>query len=109
MSYSGEKFWIISSFLNLSSLIAICPSRLIPLEEYDRLYNELKSKYVEQLIKTDAWSTESTDPEKFIHEDIGIAVYLILLWKSSNLPLPNSFADIGCGNGLLVHILTQVN
>jgi len=37
--------------------------RLIPLEEYDRLYNKLKSKYTKQLIQSNAWSTESTDPE----------------------------------------------
>ena len=81
--------------------------RLVSLKEYDRLYNELKIKYVKKLVDSNAWSTESTDPEKFIHEDIGIAVYLILIWKSSGTSAPISFADIGCGNGLLVYILVS--
>ena len=79
--------------------------RLVSLKEYDRLYNELKIKYVKKLLDSNAWSTESTDPEKFIHEDIGIAVYLLLMWKSSGSSSPIRFADIGCGNGLLVYIL----
>ena len=53
--------------------------RLVSLEAYDNLYNKIKSKYVKTLLEANVWSTESTDPEKFIHEDIGIAVYLMLL------------------------------
>ena len=79
--------------------------RLVSLEEYDTMYNKLKLKYIKKLLDSKAWSTESTDPEKFIHEDIGIAVYLLLLWKTAKKQI--SFADIGCGNGLLVYILTQ--
>ena len=87
--------------------IASNPSlRLVSLKEYDRLYNELKNKYVTKLLKSNAWSTESTDPEKFIHEDIGIAAYLIMVWRSETSK-PLSFADIGCGNGLLVYILVS--
>lgn len=47
--------------------------------------------------------TESTDPSKFVYEDIGIAAYLSLLWGNKKV----NFVDLGCGNGLLVHILTQ--
>jgi len=47
--------------------------------------------------------TESTDPLKFIYEDIAIATYLSLLWADNKM----NFVDLGCGNGLLVHILTQ--
>lgn len=80
--------------------------RLVSLKDYDILYNELKSKYVKKLVESNAWSTESTDPEKFIHEDIGIAAYLILVWKCK-LAKTISFVDIGCGNGLLVYILVS--
>jgi tRNASer (uridine44-2'-O)-methyltransferase len=49
--------------------------------------------------------TESTDPEKFVHEDVAIATYLILLWEEeSEKP---TFIDLGCGNGLLVYILNR--
>ena len=80
--------------------------RLVSLEEYDTLYTQIKAKYVKPLLESNAWGTESTDPDKFIHEDVGIAVYLMLLWKNSSKN-PIKFADIGCGNGLLVYILTQ--
>lgn len=48
---------------------------------------------------------ESTDPMKFVYEDVAIATYLLLLWESYNEP--QFFADVGCGNGLLVYILTM--
>ena len=60
---------------------------------------------------------ESTDPVKFVHEDIAIAAYLITLWRGADevphkrgtaaLPQKPSFVDLGCGNGLLVDILTR--
>ena len=94
-----------TSGTNISS--APSPSlRLVSLEAYDNLYNQIKLKYVKPLLDANVWSTESTDPEKFIHEDIGIAVYLMLLWNEST-KCPITFADVGCGNGLLVYILTQ--
>ena len=58
--------------------------RLVSLEEYDTLYTQIKAKYVKPLLESNAWATESTDPDKFIHEDVGIAVYLMLLWKHSS-------------------------
>ena len=52
---------------------------------------------------------ESTDPEKFVHEDVAIATYLILLWEEEMEACQRStkprFLDLGCGNGLLVYIL----
>ncbi|XP_026680028.1 uncharacterized protein LOC103510060 [Diaphorina citri] len=42
---------------------------------------------------------EVTDPNKFVYEDIAIATYLF--------SVPTSFVDLGCGNGLLVHILNS--
>ncbi|KAG8231271.1 hypothetical protein J437_LFUL011125 [Ladona fulva] len=82
--------------------------RLIPIDEYNSLYQSLKAKYASPLIKM--WP-ESTDPKKFIHEDLGIAAYLLLLWKSerqqSKSEKMQTFVDVGCGNGLLVYILNE--
>lgn len=78
---------------------------LISSELYNEVYAELKEKYGKKL--EESWE-ESTDPKKFIYEDIAIASYLISLWKNDrkgdNL---QSFCDLGCGNGLLVFILSQ--
>ncbi|XP_016950015.2 probable tRNA (uracil-O(2)-)-methyltransferase [Drosophila biarmipes] len=76
--------------------------RLVSLEQYNDLYKELKRKHSQHLI--DLWKTaqESTDPLKFIYEDLAIAAYLICVWRSTT---PDAFADLGCGNGLLVHVL----
>nr|CAG4646338.1 EOG090X07W1 [Macrothrix elegans] len=84
--------------------------RLVSMEEYNTLYRELKSKYVPGIAKV--WP-ECTDPEKFIHEDIAIATYLILVWRKEHEKLnldssyKQSFLDIGCGNGLLVYLLNS--
>ncbi|XP_026555792.1 probable tRNA (uracil-O(2)-)-methyltransferase isoform X2 [Pseudonaja textilis] len=52
---------------------------------------------------------EVTDPEKFVYEDVAIATYLLVLWEDERarrgLSEKQSFLDLGCGNGLLVHIL----
>nr|XP_031835709.1 probable tRNA (uracil-O(2)-)-methyltransferase [Nomia melanderi]XP_031835710.1 probable tRNA (uracil-O(2)-)-methyltransferase [Nomia melanderi]XP_031835711.1 probable tRNA (uracil-O(2)-)-methyltransferase [Nomia melanderi]XP_031835712.1 probable tRNA (uracil-O(2)-)-methyltransferase [Nomia melanderi]XP_031835714.1 probable tRNA (uracil-O(2)-)-methyltransferase [Nomia melanderi]XP_031835715.1 probable tRNA (uracil-O(2)-)-methyltransferase [Nomia melanderi]XP_031835716.1 probable tRNA (uraci len=79
---------------------------LISAERYATLYWELKEKYSTELIKN--WP-ENTDPLKFVYEDIAIATYLLLLWEKERLERGTqnlqSFVDLGCGNGLLVHIL----
>lgn len=66
-------------------------------------YITLKKKYSKTLV--DNW-VESTDPRKHVFEDIAIAAFLIELWskiyKDKN---EFEFRDLGCGNGLLVHIL----
>ncbi|XP_063690199.1 probable tRNA (uracil-O(2)-)-methyltransferase [Bolinopsis microptera] len=80
---------------------AVCP------KQYYLTYNHLKEKYAQDIF--DAWDMQ-TDPSKFIHEDIGIASYLICLWKSryaDNAQDYVKFVDIGCGNGLLVYLLNQ--
>nr|CAG4638521.1 EOG090X07W1 [Cyclestheria hislopi] len=82
--------------------------KLVSLDRYNGLYQELKGKYVKRI--SEIWP-ECTDPQKFIHEDVAIAAYLMSLWEEERqkLALPDtfrqSFLDIGCGNGLLVYLL----
>ncbi|XP_070503715.1 probable tRNA (uracil-O(2)-)-methyltransferase [Chironomus tepperi] len=76
---------------------------LINDEEYSSLYAELKEKYGRKF--EEIWTEEVTDPKKYIYEDIAIAAYLITFWKSHTERKP-SFIDLGCGNGLLVAILS---
>ena len=59
-----------------------------------REYSRLKSKYAGDLVSN--WR-EASDPEKSVHEDIGIAAYLTCLWRGQK----KTFVDLGCGNGLL--------
>ncbi|KAJ7265456.1 hypothetical protein B0H12DRAFT_1201063 [Mycena haematopus] len=90
---------------------------LVPREPYQDLYLVMRERF-KGLV--DTW-VESTDPLKHVFEDIGIATFLILLWKdtyplrpASDVPpdepwrgwgRPVGFLDFGCGNGLLTHIL----
>lgn len=80
---------------------------LLPVEKYSVTYQQLKEKY-KAMVKV--WP-EVTDPEKFVYEDVAIATYLLVLWAEEraekNLAARQSFVDLGCGNGLLVHILTN--
>ncbi|CAH2086191.1 unnamed protein product [Euphydryas editha] len=75
---------------------------LVSNENYYTKYNDLKLKYGKEMVKI--WP-ESTDPTKFVYEDVAIATYLLLLWQYDTKP--QTFVDIGCGNGLLVYILTM--
>ena len=99
LKWSSEK---LSDQALLSSSL-----KLVSIDEYVKLYNELKDKYFDAIAQ--AWDSESTNAEKFIHEDLGIATYLLLIWKKYDYPQSQSkgFVDLGCGNGLLVHLLTQ--
>ncbi|XP_054247533.1 probable tRNA (uracil-O(2)-)-methyltransferase [Indicator indicator] len=80
---------------------------LISVTKYSQVYQELKEKY-KAMVKV--WP-EVTDPEKFVYEDVAIATYLLVLWeeerKEKGLMKKQSFVDLGCGNGLLVHILNN--
>ncbi|CAD1471182.1 unnamed protein product [Heterotrigona itama] len=79
---------------------------LVSAEKYADLYCKLKEKYGKKLIEN--WP-ESTDPMKFVYEDVAIAAYLLLLWEKERFETGTNnlqtFIDLGCGNGLLVHIL----
>ncbi|XP_023321069.1 probable tRNA (uracil-O(2)-)-methyltransferase [Eurytemora carolleeae] len=87
--------WLQDTLSNLQPSL-----RLVDLEEYCREYSRLKSKYAGDLISN--WK-ETSDAEKSIHEDIGIAAYLTCIWGQKKI----SFVDLGCGNGLLVYILNS--
>lgn len=78
---------------------------VIPRERFQDRHVDLKGRYAKKLL--DSWA-EQTDPRKHVFEDIAIAAFLIELWadmyKDGSFP---GFVDIGCGNGLLVHILRE--
>jgi tRNASer (uridine44-2'-O)-methyltransferase len=38
---------------------------------------------------------------------VAIATYILLLWEKDEVPQKKTFVDLGCGNGLLVYILTK--
>ncbi|KAI0815244.1 DUF1613-domain-containing protein [Irpex lacteus] len=100
--------------------------RLVPREIYQDVYLLMRERHGHLV---NEWH-ESTDPLKHVFEDVGIATYLMLLWKdvygpTSQVPTngilslqtgseppwtswprpPGGFVDLGCGNGLLTHIL----
>ncbi|KAG5446611.1 tRNA methyltransferase 44 [Clonorchis sinensis] len=74
---------------------------LIDVAEYQCMYNKLKNTYAKGIVQ---YWCERTDPLKFTYEDLGIAAYLICLWKGTEKKSIH-FVDVGCGNGLLVSIL----
>ncbi|XP_044151759.1 probable tRNA (uracil-O(2)-)-methyltransferase isoform X2 [Bufo gargarizans] len=80
---------------------------LIAVDKYSKRYQSLKEKY-RDMVKV--WP-EVTDPEKFVYEDVAIATYLLVLWEEERSQRQStekqSFVDLGCGNGLLVHILSN--
>lgn len=89
--------------------------QIIPQRRYQDTYTRLKTAYGRKL--SEQW-VEVTDPGKHVFEDIGIAAFLIELWRelyslpgavvsqaeADKMPFPG-FVDIGCGNGVLTYIL----
>ncbi|KAF4583116.1 tRNA (Uracil-O(2)-)-methyltransferase [Ophiocordyceps camponoti-floridani] len=91
--------------------------RVVPQPRLQNRYAALKDKYARRLVNE--WA-ESTDPIKHVFEDLAIAAFLIELWadmypdddndqSTGDVPPRRfpGFVDIGCGNGLLVHLLNQ--
>ncbi|GAM82329.1 hypothetical protein ANO11243_003080 [Dothideomycetidae sp. 11243] len=91
--------------------------RVVPQRKFQDTYARLKEVYAKQIINN--WR-EQTDPGKHVFEDLAITAFLIELWRgmydivpacerlsdaSSTLIHFPGFVDIGCGNGLLVHLL----
>ncbi|KAG9239490.1 hypothetical protein BJ875DRAFT_448220 [Amylocarpus encephaloides] len=78
---------------------------IIPQARTQNTYARLKAKYARVLCQT--W-VETTDPTKHVFEDLAIAAFLIELWADVyENQIFSGFVDIGCGNGLLVHILVE--
>lgn len=76
-------------------------------QAFQDTYISLKKKYLAALVSE--WC-ESTDPKKHVFEDLAIAAFLIEFWallKAFSDKSKFEFRDLGCGNGLLVHILIQ--
>ncbi|GBL72225.1 putative tRNA (uracil-O(2)-)-methyltransferase [Araneus ventricosus] len=88
----------------------VIPSiKLLSAKDYNVNLHYLKSKYAEKFVKI--WPEyNNTDPTKYVYEDIAIAAYLITLWNREReelqLSRKQTFIDLGCGNGLLAHILS---
>jgi tRNASer (uridine44-2'-O)-methyltransferase len=96
---------------------------IVPQVAFQNTYTRLKATYAKVLIND--W-VEQTDPAKHVFEDLGIAAFLIELWKemytfpsatekpegeqeaagNKKPPFPG-FIDIGCGNGVLTSVLIQ--
>ncbi|KAI9701215.1 MAG: tRNA(Ser) Um(44) 2'-O-methyltransferase [Candelina mexicana] len=96
---------------------------IIPQRRFQDTYARLKARHAKRLI--DNW-IECTDPAKHVFEDLGIASFLIELWrdmyyitnrndeqegedeaKSHTKTKFQGFVDTGCGNGVLVDILIR--
>lgn len=71
---------------------------------FQNRYISLKNKYSLKLVES--WC-ESTDPRKHVFEDLAIAAFLIEYWNKVYKSCDFEFRDLGCGNGLLVYILTM--
>jgi tRNASer (uridine44-2'-O)-methyltransferase len=95
---------------------------MVPKDLYLRTYARMKETHAQKWVKS--WP-ERTDPTKFVFEDIAIAAWLVALWElerdSTAITDVNAagsgpdkatrrkqtFVDLGCGNGLLTHILNE--
>lgn len=75
---------------------------VVPRVAFQNRYIALKKKYSGVLVA--GW-VESTDPKKHVFEDLAVAAFLIELWRQRYPDNNFEFRDLGCGNGLLVHIL----
>lgn len=75
---------------------------VVPRVAFQNRYIALKKKYSGPLVAN--W-VESTDPKKHVFEDLAVAAFLIELWNLRYKDKDFEFRDLGCGNGLLVHIL----
>ncbi|EFX03196.1 duf1613 domain containing protein [Grosmannia clavigera kw1407] len=94
--------------------------RLVTQARVQDRYTYLKEKHARRLV--DSWQ-ETTDPAKHVFEDLAISAFLMELWAdmygddstddtttAATATVPAKFpgfVDIGCGNGLLVHLLNE--
>ncbi|CAI4224685.1 unnamed protein product [Auanema sp. JU1783] len=99
-AYPRLKKWLDSLKLDKESTNS---NRLLSAENYWFTYKKMKDERGKDIVKN--W-TEKTQAEKFVYEDCGIASYILETWKRLGSS-PRLFADLGCGNGLLVHLLNK--
>lgn len=94
--------------------------QIISQQRVQDTYTDLKKRHAKRLC--DNW-IEQTEPSKHVFEDLGIAAFLMELWRDmyklpaqlvpkggsmqENLPEFPGFVDIGCGNGVLVDVLNR--
>jgi hypothetical protein len=67
---------------------------LVPEEEYRLQYNCLKDRYGRMWVES--WP-EQTDPQKFVYEEIGIAAYLLCVWRLERAADPDKWRDPATG------------
>ncbi|BFZ64245.1 tRNA(Ser) Um(44) 2'-O-methyltransferase [Saitoella coloradoensis] len=84
---------------------------LVPRSLFQDTYLTLKSRHAKHLFEN--W-VERTDPKKHVFEDLGIAAFLGGLWTEiygrgdvERAKGRVRFVDVGCGNGVLTHILLE--
>jgi hypothetical protein len=82
--------------------------QLFPKDVYQATYSRLKEKYRDW---TKRWQSRKLT-DKYVHEDLGIAAYFLCLAEDQRkrtgiTAAEQTFVDLGCGNGLLVNILTE--
>ncbi|CAD6572242.1 MAG: tRNA(Ser) Um(44) 2'-O-methyltransferase [Alectoria sarmentosa] len=95
--------------------------QIVSQQRVQNTYTELKQRHAQRLC--DHW-VEKTEPSKHVFEDLGIAAFLIELWKdmydtkedlvdqdrdghTQKCGAFPGFVDIGCGNGVLVDTLLR--
>ena len=95
--------------------------QMISQQRVQDTYTELKRRHAKRLC--DKW-VEKTEPSKHVFEDLGIAAFLVELWKDMYKDAGHEqgkekrgdedgkdrfpgFVDIGCGNGVLVDVLLR--
>lgn len=83
---------------------------LVQARKYSEILYNLKTKYAKKFIEI--WPKYSnTDPKKHVFEDISIAAYMLTFWEQERIEKKlmekQTFIDLGCGNGLLDHILSS--
>ncbi|KAL1486612.1 hypothetical protein MTO96_031316, partial [Rhipicephalus appendiculatus] len=97
--------WACSEPMTKGKQLVVPSLSQVPIEKYNTMYFNLKKKYGKHLCKI--WP-ETTDPLKYVYEDIAIASYLLAVWdeeKQNGRDEAPTFIDVGCGNGLLVYLL----
>lgn len=103
----------LTSILELPLTPANLRDTILPQHLVQDKYTQLKTHYAKNLMEN--W-VEKTEPSKHVFEDLGIAAFLIELWKnmydiSENMSDQENkdkfpgFVDIACGNGVLTYIL----